>query len=163
MLLSKLLAMLTGKEVPCVENLQMAYCANYGNIRFFYCYRDTGHFLCGVEKAKRFRNVHSHCIVSNLKMISKVSTLPPWQNFCGRPCPYLFFLLGRWSTVAFLPCPCKWGTTLVEVPFHNSIIDNFMVDQDRLKTNLLQLFAHPESSGWFSIISVIICEVNIVD
>jgi len=35
------------------------------------------HFLCGVERVKRFVNVHLHCIVSNLKMISKMSTLPP--------------------------------------------------------------------------------------
>ena len=37
-----------------------------------------------------------------------------------------------------------------------------MVDQGLLETNLLQLFAHPESSEWFSIISVIIFEVKIV-
>jgi len=37
-----------------------------------------------------------------------------------------------------------------------------MVDKDRLETNLLQLFAHPENSEWFSIIFVIIFEVNIV-
>jgi len=30
-------------------------------------------------------NVRLHCIVSNLKSISKISTLPPWKNFCGRP------------------------------------------------------------------------------
>jgi len=30
-------------------------------------------------------------------------------------------------------------------------------------TNLLQLFAHPENSKRFSIVSVIIFEVNIVD
>jgi len=45
--------------------------------------------------------------------------------------------------------------------FHNSIIGNFMVYQDRLETNLLQLFRHPENSEWFSMISVIIFEVNI--
>jgi len=32
----------------------------------------------------------------------------------------------------------------------------------RLETNLLQLFVHPEDSEWFSIIFVIIFEVNIV-
>jgi len=37
-----------------------------------------------------------------------------------------------------------------------------MVDKDRLKTNLLQLFAHPERSESFSIIFVFIFEVNIV-
>jgi len=30
-----------------------------------------------VERAKRFVNVYLHCVVSNLKRISKISTLPP--------------------------------------------------------------------------------------
>jgi len=30
-----------------------------------------------VERVKRFVHVHLHCIVSNLKRISKISTLPP--------------------------------------------------------------------------------------
>jgi len=47
------------------------------------------------------------------------------------------------------------------VPFHNSIIGNFMAYQGRFETNLLQLFVHPESSEWFSIISGIIFELNI--
>jgi len=38
-----------------------------------------------------------------------------------------------------------------------------MVYQDRLKTKLLQVFGHPENLECFSIISVIIFEVNIVD
>jgi len=33
---------------------------------------------------------------------------------------------------------------------------------DRIKTNLLQVFVYPENSGWFSIISVGIFEVNII-
>jgi len=37
-----------------------------------------------------------------------------------------------------------------------------MVCQDWIETNLLQLFAHPDTSEWFSIISGIIFEVNIV-
>jgi len=37
-----------------------------------------------------------------------------------------------------------------------------MAHQDRLETNLLQLFAQQENTGWFSIISAIIFEVNIV-
>jgi len=48
------------------------------------------------------------------------------------------------------------------VPFHNRIIGYFMVYQDRLETNLLQLFPHPENSELFSIICAIIFEVNIV-
>ena len=54
-------------------------------------------------------------------------------------------------------------STGAEVRFHNSIIDIFMVYQDRIETNLLQLFGHPENSGWFSIIPVVIFEVNIID
>ena len=45
------------------------------------------------------------------------------------------------------------------MPFY--IADNFMVYQDRFETNLLQLFVHPETSEWFSIISDISFEVNI--
>jgi len=37
-----------------------------------------------------------------------------------------------------------------------------MVYQDRFETNLLQLFEPPETSDWFSIISSITFEVNIV-
>jgi len=49
-----------------------------------------------------------------------------------------------------------------QVPLHNSIIGNLMVYQDRLETSFLQLFAHTENSEWFSIISAIIFEVNIL-
>jgi len=38
-----------------------------------------------------------------------------------------------------------------------------MVYQDRLETNLLQQFAHPENSEQFSIISVVTFEVSTVD
>jgi len=41
-------------------------------------------------------------------------------------------------------------------------MDKLMVWQDRIETNLLQLFAQQENSEWFSIISVVIFEVNIV-
>jgi len=41
-----------------------------------------------------------------------------------------------------------------EAPFHSSIAGNFMIYRDRLETHLLQLFTHPETSEWFSIISV---------
>jgi len=36
--------------------------------------------------------------------------------------------------------------TGAEVPFHNSIIGNFKVYQDRLEINLLQLFGNPDNS-----------------
>jgi len=50
------------------------------------CCRNMVQFLSGVERVKRYVNVRLHCIVSNLKKISKVSTLPPLENFYGRPC-----------------------------------------------------------------------------
>jgi len=37
-----------------------------------------------------------------------------------------------------------------------------MVYQHRIQTNLLQLFAHPDNPEWFSEISVITFETNIV-
>jgi len=45
---------------------------------------------------------------------------------------------------------------------YNSVIDHFMVYQHRIETHLLQQFTQQENSEWFSIISVIIFEVNIV-
>ena len=30
--------------------------------------------------------IYLRCIVNKLKKISKMSTLPPWKNFCGRSC-----------------------------------------------------------------------------
>jgi len=66
------------------------------------------------------------------------------------------FSFGRALWNPYAPTP---NTTA----FHNSITGYFIVYQDRLETNLLQLSRHPENSEWFSIISVIIFEVNIVD
>ena len=48
------------------------------------------------------------------------------------------------------------------MPFYENIVSNFMGYQDRIETHLLQLFEHLETSDWFSIISGIIFEVNIV-
>ena len=111
MLLSfKVMAMLTWQEVFCFENLQIAYCVNYRNVPgswvflptkciFCDCYRNLGHFLCGVEMLKCFVKVHLHCIVSNLKMLSKMSTLPPsGKKFCRRP-----------SHAHVTPMPCPWS------------------------------------------------------
>jgi len=50
---------------------------------------------------------------------------------------------------------CMTGATQTEVTFCKSIIDNLMVYQDLLETNLLQLFAQLETSEWFSIILVL--------
>jgi len=59
-------------------------------------------------------------------------------------------------------CPLTFHkrATWAEVPIYKSIVGYFMVCQDRLETYLLQLFAHPDTSEWFSIISVMNFEVN---
>jgi len=44
-----------------------------------------GNFLCGVETGKLFVNVHLHCNASNLRIISKMSTLPPLGKFLPPP------------------------------------------------------------------------------
>ena len=44
-----------------------------------------GHFLRGVETVKRFVNIRLHCNVSNLKKISKMSTLHPLEKFLRMP------------------------------------------------------------------------------
>jgi len=38
-----------------------------------------------LERVKRFVNVHLHCIVSNLKRISKISTLSSLEKFLRTP------------------------------------------------------------------------------
>jgi len=82
------------KEVSCFENLQLAgYCVNFRKIpgycckrsAFFDCGRNMRHFLCGVEKVKRFVNIRLHWIVRNLKKISKMSTLTTLEKFLPTP------------------------------------------------------------------------------
>jgi len=58
--------------------------------------------------------------------------------------------------------PFRKGSNGVDLPFHNSIIGNFIIDQDRIETDLLKLWAHQENSEWFSVISVTVFEVKIV-
>jgi len=48
------------------------------------------------------------------------------------------------------------------VPFYEIVMGSFMVYQLPIETNLLQLFARPETSDWFSTFSGSIFEVNIV-
>jgi len=49
----------------------------------------------GLERTKRFVNAHLHCTVSNLKRISKISTLPPpTKTLCGPPTDALISILG---------------------------------------------------------------------
>ena len=90
MLLSlQIIAMLTWKEMPCVENLQITYCVNYHNTNipgyccqrrvFCDCYRNMGHILCSVERIKRFvkLKVHLHCMVSNIHCKVRKYSGPP--------------------------------------------------------------------------------------
>ena len=65
------------------------------------------------------------------------------QNFWGWACT---------------PCTNASNT----IAFHNSIIGNFVVYQNRLEINLLQLFERPENSELFCIISVIIFEATLL-
>ena len=59
-------------------------------------------------------------------------------------------------------CPLNGGQRGRRCRFQNIIVSNFVAYQDRIDTNLLQLFAHPEDSKWFSIIYVVTFEVNVV-
>jgi len=45
---------------------------------------NTGHFLHGVERAKRFVNVHLH--FQQPEKDKKYRRCNPWKNICGRPC-----------------------------------------------------------------------------
>jgi len=61
-----------------------------------------------------------------------------------------------------LPLVLKGGQRGWRYLFHNSMVGISMVYEDGFYTNLLQLFAQQENSEWFSIISAIIFQVNIV-
>ena len=61
-------------------------------------------FVCGEERLKHFVNVHLHCNISDLKKISKMSTLPPLEKFLRMPMA-TFTLLGSfdiWASQAKL-------------------------------------------------------------
>ena len=74
-----------------VKNLQIACSVNCRNTNipgyccqqsvFCDCYRNTGHFLCSVERIKRFVNVHLLCIVSNVP--SECANTQDHQNCCA--------------------------------------------------------------------------------
>jgi len=76
-----------------LEKLQIAYCliiviylAIADNEAYFgSCCPNTGHYPCGVESIKRFLNVHLHCVVSNLKMISTIRRCPFMEKFLQPP------------------------------------------------------------------------------
>ena len=69
------------------------------------------------------------------------------------------FEAGTSENEGIAPFPFRWRATGIEVPFLNGIMCNFMVYQDRLEANLFQLFANPENSERFSIISVFFINV----
>jgi len=55
--------------------------------------------------------------------------------------------VGEWRRGGGIaPSSLSEGGTGAEVSFRNCIKGNNMVYQDRLETNLLQLFGHPENS-----------------
>ena len=60
-----------------------AYCVNCcntnipGYLFFCDCYRNIGHFLCSVERIKRFLNLHLHCIVSSVPSKGRKYSWPP--------------------------------------------------------------------------------------
>ena len=78
--------------MPCVENLQIAHYVDCRNINipgcccqrsvFCDCYRNMDHFLCTLERIKRFLNVQLHCIVSNVFPIRCTNT-QDYQNCCA--------------------------------------------------------------------------------
>ena len=56
-----------------------------------------------METVKRFVNIHLHCIVSNLKRISKISTLSPSEKTSAdaHECTDFDLILRSWSVVLF--------------------------------------------------------------
>jgi len=95
---------------------------------------------------------------------------PPTFFFCFHCCGVLSFFFTRILHVCHVTHVCAAMMVFCflmcllikvqEVLFDNSI-GNFMVCQDRLATNSLQLFANPETSAkWISIISVIILKLT---
>jgi len=64
---------------------------------------------------------------------------------------------------ALPPLPFQRGDTGAEVPIHNGIIGNYMVIKIDLKQIYCRYSGVQKNPEWFSIISVIIFEVNIVD
>jgi len=73
--------------MPCVENLQIAYCVNCRNTNipgyccqqgvFFVIVTVTRDIFFSVERIKRFVNVHLHCIVSNVPSKVRKYSGPP--------------------------------------------------------------------------------------
>jgi len=91
MLLSlQIIATLTWKEMSYVENLQIAHYVNPNTIIpgyccqpnvFCDCYRNTGHFLCSVERINRFLNLRF--IASSAMLPIRCANTQDHQNRCA--------------------------------------------------------------------------------
>jgi len=66
------------------------------------CCPNMGHFLCALEMVKRFANVLLHWIISNLKIIRKISRLSLLEIFLLTPIPTFFCSTYRHKKMAFL-------------------------------------------------------------
>ena len=123
------------------------------------------------------RNNNVATNLQNSLQVAAVGILPPVtveSRHLGRQCsetvatnsskPNIFILWieartpGSRKVTGMSSCYFKRGRRFL---FHYSIMGNFIVYQDRIETNLLQLFVQQENSEWLSIISVIF-EVNIL-
>jgi len=68
----------------------------------------------------------------------------PWVPFFGVKQLLVAFLPRFSANQTFWGCAC--ASTSNTTAFHNSIKGNFVVYQDRLEINLLQLFGHLENA-----------------
>jgi len=94
---------------------------------------------------------YENCLAAQVKNLLLITwNLRDYASYCLPGTPESGCMMGA------LPPALSQGGTRADVPFYKSIIGNFMVDQNWLETNLLQLIVHPETSDWFSIISGII-------
>jgi len=73
----------------------------------------------------------------------------------------IIFQQRRLKEGALPPALAKWGQWRQWCLFDDNILGNFMVYQEWFETKLLRLFAHPENSEWFSIISVIVFDLTL--
>ena len=66
------------------------------------CCPNMGHFRCVLKMVKRFANVLLHWIISNVKIIRKISRLSLVENFLLTPIPTFFCSTCRHKKMAFL-------------------------------------------------------------
>jgi len=55
------------------------------------------------------------------------------------------------------------GATGAEVPFYKSMIGNCMVYHDRIESNLLQIFAHPETLGFLQFLLLFLGSTSLLN